>query len=565
VAIIIDRMRINLAFSANTWYNVTMFIKITKSGKYKYAQLVESYRQDGATKHRVLLNLGRVDQIKNNPSFQNLARRLVELSRAQEVVNLSSISEAEIFNWGYLVYRRIWEQFGISEVLKEIAAKRKIQFDLDGACFLMAIQHLLQPRSKLGTYNGQERYLNLPEVDLNHLYRSLDILAEYKEPLEEYLFDKNRNLFNLKVDVVFFDVTTFSFESVRADGLREFGFSKDGKFKEVQVVLALLIDCEGRPIGYELFPGNTFEGNTLEPALEKLSRRFGIRRVIIVADRGLNQKLNLKRIRDKGYDYIVAARLKNMKQEIIEQVFSDGYTDISPNEEEALLYKVIDYTNLVRAGEETYQLTENLIITYSSKRAQKDKAERERLIAKAETMLQNKAKIRASYKRGGRKYLKEVGAGTDWLLDKEAISNDERFAGYYAIQTSARNLAVTDVLSAYHSLWKIEESFRIMKSTLEVRPIFHWTEPRIKGHFVICFLAFLLARTLELKLKQSGENASPEEIRKALNSLNFAKVEIEDTDYLIKTKAPKLANKILRVMRMSSPKNVIPAKEFTLI
>ena len=151
------------------------------------------------------------------------------------------------------------------------------------------------------------------------------------------------------------------------------------------------------------------------------------------------------------------------------------------------------------------------------------------------------------------------------ILDKEAISNDERFAGYYAIQTSARNLAVTDVLSAYHSLWKIEESFRIMKSTLEVRPIFHWTEPRIKGHFVICFLAFLLARTLELKLKQSGENASPEEIRKALNSLNFAKVEIEDTDYLIKTKAPKLANKILRVMRMSSPKNVIPAKEFTLI
>lgn len=141
------------------------------------------------------------------------------------MVNLSNISETEIFNWGYLVYWRIWEQFGISEVLKEIAAKRKIQFDLDSvqfdldsACFLMAIQHLLQPRSKLGTYNGQEHYLNLPEVDLNHLYRSLHILAEYKEPLEEYLFDKNRNLFNLKVDVVFFDVTTFSFESVRAGG-----------------------------------------------------------------------------------------------------------------------------------------------------------------------------------------------------------------------------------------------------------------------------------------------------------------------------------------------------------
>lgn len=133
-------------------------------------------------------------------------------------------------------------------------ANRKIQFNLNTASFLMAIQHLLQPRSKLGTYLRQQRYLNLSEVELNHLSRSLDLLAEYKEALEQDLFLKNRNLFNMKVDVAFFDVTTFSFEIVRADSLRDFGFSKDGKFKEVQVVLAPLVDCEGRPIGYELFP-----------------------------------------------------------------------------------------------------------------------------------------------------------------------------------------------------------------------------------------------------------------------------------------------------------------------
>ena len=140
----------------------------------------------------------------------------------------------------------------------------------------MVIQHLLEPRSKLGTYHHQNRYFNLPPVELHHLYRSLDILCDHKEELEERIFHKQRSLFNMQVDVVFYDVTTLSFESVKADSLRDFGFSKDGKFKEVQVVLGLLIDCEGRPVGYELFPGNTFDGKTLEAALDKLEKRFGI-------------------------------------------------------------------------------------------------------------------------------------------------------------------------------------------------------------------------------------------------------------------------------------------------
>jgi len=540
-----------------------MFIKITKSGKYQYAQMVESYRQNGNTKHKVLLNLGRLDRIENNPEFQNLARRLTELSRAQGVVNLNDISEAEVVNWGYNVYRKIWDRFGIGETLRRLTVNRKFQFDLGTASFLMTIQHLLEPRSKLGTYQQQHRYFNLPEVELNHLYRSLDILAEYKEALEQDLFLKNRNLFNMKVDVVFFDVTTFSFESVRADSLRDFGFSKDAKFNEVQVVLAMVVDCEGRPIGYELFPGNTFEGKTLEPALEKFSRRFGIRQVIIVADRGINQKLNLKRIADKGYDYIVAARIKNMKKAIKEQIFTEGYVEISDSEE-VLRYKVIDYVNQVKEGQKTYSLPEKLIITYSSKRARKDKADRERLVDKAESMLKSKTKIKDSYKRGGRKYLKEVGSRLDWVLDQEAIAKDELFDGYYGIQTSVQNPAVPDVLAAYGLLWRIEQSFRIMKSTLEVRPIFHWTEPRIKGHFVVCFLAFLLARTLEFKLKQAGETALAENIREALNSLNFARVEIGETDYLIKTKAPSLANKILGLMRIKPPKNAIPVSDFVL-
>jgi transposase len=539
-----------------------MFIKTTKSGKYEYAQLVESYRENGATRHRVMLNLGRLDQIRNNPSFQRMAQKLAELSAVQsETNNLEDIEDAEIFNYGYLAYRRLWEKFSLPTLLADAAGKA--QFDLDQACFLMAVQHLLDPRSKRGTHARQFRYFRLPQVELHHLYRALDILERSKERFEEALFNLNRNLFNMQVDVVFFDVTTFHFESVRRDSLKDFGFSKNGKFNEVQVVLGLLIDRTGRPVGYELFPGHTFDGNTLELALESLEKRFGIHRVIIVADRGINSKLNLKRILEKGYGYIVASRLKKMPEKILELAFdSAGYCDLSAAGEPAFGFKALDYVNRFKVENQVHTLPEKLIVTYSDIRAQKDKADRERFIEKAKLLLKDKARIKAQAKRGGKKYLKEVTeSSSDWALDEAAILKDARFDGYYAVQTSEENLSPQEVLEIYHDLWKIEESFRVMKSTLEVRPVFHWTEPRIKGHFVLCFLAFLMERTLEFKLNEAGLPSSPEQIREALNSLNYVEVTVQEKKFLIKTKALSLAHDIWRLLRLRPPKNVTPSEE----
>jgi transposase len=534
-----------------------MFIKITKSGPYEYAYLVRSYREDNNTKHEYLFNLGRLDQIKNNPSFQNLARRLLALSEAKDIVSLDTISEAQIVNWGYLVYQKIWQEFELDKILNRLTSAKKTRFNLNANSFLMTIQHLLDPQSKLSTYTHQQRYLGLPEVKLQHLYRSLDLLAESKEVLEEELFFKNRNLFNLQVDVVFYDVTTFSFESVRADSLRDFGFSKDAKFQEVQVVMGLLIDQEGRPIGYDLFPGNTFEGKTLETALEKLEKRFGIRRVIIVADKGINSKINLKKIRDKGYDYLLASRLKNLKKEVREEIFKDDYQKMGE-----ISYKVLNYIHQIKEVDQIYELPERLLITYSPQRAQKDKADRERLIEKARSLLKHQSSITASNRRGGKKYLKSS-REVSFILDEEAIRKDERFDGYYGIQTSAENLKPQDILEAYHTLWRVEESFRLMKTTLEVRPIFHWTEARIKGHFVICFLAFLLERSLEAKLKGANLSTSPSQIREALNSMNFAEVMIKQDKFFIKTKFDSLGNKILRLLHIKPPPNVTPENELS--
>lgn len=213
-----------------------MFVKITKSGNYEYAQLVHSYREDGKTKHKVMLNLGPLDQIADNPSFQRLAVRLQELSGVKNRVNFGAVSEGEIVNYGYTVYRTLFQALDLDLILDQIQKQGKASFSLRDSAFLMALQHLLQPRSKRGAYLHQGRYLKLEPVELNHLYRALDVLHQHKERLEDALYYAQRTLLSMQVDVVFFDVTTFHFESVRADSLRDFGFSKNGKPGEVQVV-----------------------------------------------------------------------------------------------------------------------------------------------------------------------------------------------------------------------------------------------------------------------------------------------------------------------------------------
>jgi transposase len=367
----------------------------------------------------------------------------------------------------------------------------------------------------------------------------------------------------MSVDVVFYDATTFSFCSVIADSLKDFGYSKEGKPNKVQVVMGLLIDCYGRPIGYELFPGNTFDGKTLSKALDALEKRFGIRKVIVVADKGITSKVNLKEIIDRGYSYIFAYRLKSSADRIKAEAFSGGYTQIQ-DADDCLSYKVISSKENFYANSRKVSLEQKIIITYSEARARKDMLDRQRMVDRAQALLEDFSKIRASNRRGAKKYIAQEGENINYILDTAAIEAEARYDGYYAIATSEENMTAEDILSAYHNLWKIEQSFRIMKSSLEVQPIFVWTEKRIKGHFVICFLAFLLARHLEYKLNKNGISASAEKIREALNSLNFAKVSLNTNAYFIKTKATDLAHKILRILKINSPKNITPAEELNL-
>jgi transposase len=548
-----------------------VFIKTTKSKNYEYIKLVESYWESGTTKHRVLFNFGRRDLIKNDQSFINIVKKLCEIAELPTVgerrTALSDCSEAVMLNYGYLAYAELWERLGIASCLRSIRDKSKISFRFADTAFLMAVQHLLSPRSKLATYEHQDSYFGLKKAKLQHLYRTLDKLCEEKEFIENELFEQNYKVYGQKVDVVFYDVTTFAFESVIADELKNFGFSKDCKFNEVQVVMGLLIDTGGLPIGYELFAGNTFDGKTMVKSLENLKKRFGINRVIIVADRGINSKGNLNLIKEAGYGYIVASKIKTMSEKVLTEIFDEsGYTSLKDEDGDAFRYKTIDYLNtFTDENRVKHQLEESLIVSFSEKRLRKDKSDRERLIEKAKKLLQNPESIKASNKRGGKKYLRDTSAQeATWELDEKKIAQDARFDGYYGIQTSEKDLSALEVMDAYHTLWRIEDSFRVMKSTLEVRPVFHWTPKRIRGHFMVCFLSFLMERKLEALLrdeKEKGLQVSPGRIQEALNTMQLAAVTLGGEEVYIKAKNHPLGNQIFKKLKLKLPKNISTKEE----
>ena len=540
-----------------------MFLKVSKSKGNEYISIAHSYREKGKIKQKIIGKIGKKSDFSKD-DIEKIIKSLVKLMNSNMITtNPDNISESERLKWGCIeVYRKLWNMFGFDNILK-IAFKDSLhEFNALNAIFLMILDRLINPCSKLKSFEKQNKYFGMEEIELHHLYRTLDLLAEGKEDIEKQIFLKNLSLFNQKVDVVFYDVTTYYFESKKADDFKDFGFSKDNKINEVQVMMGLLIDLEGRPIGYELFAGNTFEGNTLEISLDKLKERFTINKVVIVADRGLNSKLNFKKIKDKGYEYIVGSKLKNMPKKNKDEALNlDNYYYTCENpDNNSLKYKVIEYINTVKTEEGTIDLKERIVCTYSPKRAKKDQKDRERFIEKAKELLNTPSKL--NNKRGAKKYIDSTIENP--ILDEEKIQEDSKWDGIYGIQTSTEELSVKEIEEAYHQLWKIEESFRVLKTNLEARPVFHWTERRIKGHFMLCFIAFLLERTLELELKKNKISYSVERIRTSLNSLELSIVNMEDKQYILRSNPDELSKNIFKTLGINMPQRFEPYVVTTL-
>lgn len=541
-----------------------MFLKTTKSKNYTYLQLVESYRDSGKVKHRTIANLGRLDKLMEDRSLELIGNRLLELAKSP-LVNLDQVTELKRICYGNIIIEKLWERAGLSTIFDKLIRsdrRTKFSFDLSRTVLYTVVHKLLGGHSKLEAYRKKDNfYQSDDQLALHHIYQSLDFLADHKEDIEQALFASNRDLFNASIDVAFYDVTTFHFESNKADDLRDFGFSKAGKFNEVQVVLGLFTDRQGIPIGYELFSGNTFDGTTMVKALDSLTQRFNIEKVIIVADKGLNNKNNFHLIRQAGYDYIVSARIKNVSKQlqtaILEKETLKSTHIEATTGEVKFAYKTLDYPIEYKDSQGKKHIwKDKLLVTWSSKRAKKDSKDRKRHIEKAEKLIQQGTSL--LQKKGAKRYVQttEGTHGKAAQLDEEKIKQDEKWDGYYGYQYSKVNMKEEEVIEAYKGLWRIEESFRIMKSTMQVRPIFHWTEKRIKGHFIMSFISFLLERMLEKTLQEKGIHISPAQIQESLKGLQLSHIKYKENEYYLKGANGEYGAKILRALNIKPLLNV---------
>lgn len=595
----------------------TMFIREKKfKGTNKvYIQIVENERIGTQVKQKIILSLGCLKALKKSGELKRLANSLLKYCESERF-RIEDIQEERRYHWGIpKVIEQLWNLFDFSTILAECAKNRSLEFDFQRAVKLMLQDRFIGPCSKLKSYEKQEKYESLDEVPLHHFYRSLDCLAEFKDQIEQKLFEKNRTLFNMRVDVVFYDVTTFYFESETADALRNFGFSKDNKFNEVQVVMGLLVDMDGRPIGYDIFPGNTYEGHTLKTAIAKLEKKFFIQKLILVADRGMMSGDNINIIRNSGYEYIISCRLKKLDKDLQKKVLDlDSYSDMpgeiqdaQDGEPEIRKYKIMlpenvfgDVMEALQNGnaqnvylsirkitrhvhdpflrkrlrafrhesftpencqqlvkEINHYLAQRLILTWSSKRAHRDKAKRDLLIEKAQELLAGTPQ--ALSQRGPRRYLKL--AAQEISLDQARIEKEEQWDGFYGISTNNPDLHWQTILENYRNLWHIEESFRILKSQFETRPMFHWTARRIKGHLVLCFIAFLFERTLELELKQRKIDYSPDKIREAITSMQLSLLEVKGQKFHLCANINNLAREILKILHIKMLPKIAPIQE----
>ena len=355
----------------------------------------------------------------------------------------------------------------------------------------LVITRLIYPASKLKTVDYLFKYRN-EIIDVERIYRYLDKLYnKQKEQVQEISYRHTLKVLRGKMQVVFYDVTTLYFESSGVDELRKSGFSKEGKHQHPQIVLGLLVSCGGYPLAYEIFEGNKFEGYTMLPVVDLFKQRFNLKELIVVADSGLLSKDNIEQLSGNNYQYILGARIKSESAKLQQQIL-----DNRPQNGQSICLQKDENTRL--------------IITYTSSRAERDAFNRKKGLEKLHKQIKSGKLTKANINnRGYNKYLKLEG-NVNVSIDMRKFGADAKWDGLKGYLTNT-NLSKEEVIENYGQLWMIEKAFRISKTDLQIRPIYHRIPRRIEAHICIAFCAYKVYKELERKLKENGSGWSVEQ------------------------------------------------------
>ncbi len=513
-------------------------------------QLCENHREQGKVRQRVVRHVGTADK-KDAESIQKLIaaaeflkseinnekkkevlktapelpfempqetpplsrpseKKTEETSSEKELVNIYKLSEKNRIVEGiHTVFGSVLDKFGLQRVL------RPHQYEL--------LRHVVMarvawPSSKLRASKNLARHFNV-HLSVDRIYNLMDLLENAEGLIQKMIFNAFRPLIGESVEVLFFDVTTLYFESTKEDELRRFGFSKDQKTHLTQVVLALATTQDGLPVGYKLFPGNTAETSTLLQAIEEWRGSLHIEKVTIVADRAMMSEKNITLLEDSGLKYVIAAKLKKLPKELRKAILS--------RKNECLLSQ--DDQETVTVQEHCYK-GRRLIVNHSTKRARKDAHDREQILIKLRKKIGKEGSTKKLVtNRGYLSVITEQGNSTV-KVDEAKVEAAARWDGLHGVITNIEHFNHKEIISTYRRLWVIEESFRINKHTLEMRPIYHYVSRRIKAHILICYITFALCRYVQKRVAMQHEEISVDRIRSILIDVQYSILKNEETE-----------------------------------
>lgn len=547
-----------------------MFVRIkrTPNSSKTAVQLVENVREGGKVKQKIIRHFGYAENEEELKALKKLAlhyklelelneqpsvyskevlldiidqgieyKEKIEKEREEIIVNLTNLREEKRLSVGiHRAYGLIYKDIGYEGVL-DYPKRRKRSEEM---LFNMVMARISKPASKRSSVDMIEQEYGI-RYNLNSIYRMMDYINDSAiKRVKDKSYKYIKGIFSEDINVIFYDCTTLYFESFQEDELKQKGYSKDQKHNQSQVLLAVMVTEYGLPIGYEVFEGSCFEGHTLKDALDLLRNRYKIKRVVFVADSAILSRENMEYLKENNQDFIVGARIRNVKNEIKEKILDKSrYQPIDLIGERELLYQEIGLDDGMK-----------MIVTYSSVRAEKDRYEREKSIESLQKRLEKSNTILAVLSNYGYKKFIEVEGENKLKINEEKIKEEEKWDGLHGIITNIKDRNIKDILSVYHDLWQVEETFRITKHDLEIRPIFHWTPRRIRAHIAICFMALVCIRVMEYRVRLQYKKMSPMAIKKSLLSVEISILKDIKTKkrYVLPSQITQDAKKIFQIL-----------------
>lgn len=545
-----------------------MNLQVGISNGRRYLTIVHGYR-DPVTKkvrHKTVKSLGYLDELKKQfPDPITYFRGVVEeMNKKAALENLPvtisldpketlTENQANQKNIGYAALSKLYHELGLHTFFYNNSRSFKSEFNTNNIMKLLIFSRILAPASKKKTYASKDLYFENTDFSLDDIYRCLTQVVTFKDRLQLHLHRQMKNKFGRSTELVYYDVTNYYFEIDRQDEIRKKGVSKEHRPDPI-VQMGLLMDTNGIPILYDLFPGNTNDCETLMPVLDKVKKDYEIGRTIVVADKGINTADNIAFSLAKGDGYVYAQTVRGGNKELKDYVLDpSGYRQIGDNYKiKSRLYPREIAVSNATGGRSKVRIDEKQVVFYSADSDRKAKADREGALMKARDLVKNPSKYNKAISYGAAKYVKNLVFDPKTgeiivtkqrpVFDEKKLREEERFDGYYAIVTSEWKKSDEEIIEIYRGLWRIEEAFKVTKSDLEARPVYLSRKDHIQAHFLICFVALVIARLLALRL---GNKYT---IPKIVESLNKASGSLLEENWYVFDHADEITKAITEIL-----------------